>query len=121
MRNGLANFGNAYAMAGCWSSFSRFLPCCDQGFAGAARTKLLTREGAIPARITAVVPPYEFPTRSQSAIPTESRKARTRSAADEKRQSKLESHSESPAPGMSGAKTVAFLASMGIACRQLNE
>src|SRR5947208_11127342 len=97
MRNGLANFGNAYAMAGCWSSFSRFLPCRDQGFAGAARTRLLTRDGAIPARITAVVPPYEFPTRSQSAIPTESRKARTRFAADEKRLSNLDTHSKNSA------------------------
>jgi len=118
---GRASLGKIQATAGFRSSLSRFRPFRDHGFAGETRIRLRTRSGASSATIAAVVPPYELPTRSHELIPTASRNPRTLSAADERRQSKFVPQSENPAPGMSGAKTVAFLARMGIAWRQLKE
>src|SRR6266496_5214135 len=120
-RIGLANLGNIHATAGFCSSFSRFRPFRDQGFAGETRIRLRTQEGASPATMAAVVPPYELPTKSHELIPAASRNPRTLPAADTRRQSKFGPQSESPAPGMSGANTVAFLARIGIAWRQLKE
>src|SRR5437870_12831668 len=118
---GRASLGKIQATAGFRSSLSRFRPFRDQGFAGETRIRLRTRSGARSATIAAVVPPYELPIRSHELISTASINPRTLSAADESRQSKFVPQSESPAPGMSGANTVAFLARMGIAYRQLKE
>src|SRR5947209_13688256 len=69
----------------------------------------------------AVAPPYELPTKSHLAIPAASIKPSNRLAADDRWQSNPESHSEKPAPGMSGENTSAFWARAGITSRQLNE
>src|SRR3954466_11319065 len=98
-----ASFGNRDAIFRFRSSATRFHPILDHGFAGETSTRLRTREGANPASIKAVAPPYELPTRSQERISAASMNASNRRAAPIRRQSKSARHSENPAPAMSGA------------------